>query len=141
METGNAYEQSTHVSCKVLQKKTSNNVLFYFPQFRTPNVAMETLFSILNGDEIFATLAILEEDNSGGDWIFWFSRVYITVYVAVFTIVVINLLIGIFMSTYESIKVSFKSCVVLHWLQPGPCYILCSFIITVSTDCANLVIY
>lgn len=69
---------------------------------------METLFGIVNGDEIFATLAILEEDKSGGDWVFWFSRIYIGSYVAIFTIVVINLLIGIFMTTYESIKVNEK---------------------------------
>ena len=74
-------------------------------QFRTPQAAMETLFGIVNGDEIYATLATLEEEKSGGDWVFWFSRIYIFAYVAIFTIVVINLLIAIFMSSYDSIKV------------------------------------
>lgn len=66
---------------------------------------METLFGIVNGDEIYATLATLEDDKSGGKWVFWFSRIYIGAYVAIFTIVVINLLIAIFMSSYEAIKV------------------------------------
>lgn len=90
------------ICCENEYNKTSCFVL----QFQTPKTAMETLFSIVNGDEIFATLAILEEDKSGGDWVFWFSRVYIGAYVAIFTIVVINLLIGIFMSAYETIKVT-----------------------------------
>lgn len=74
-------------------------------QFQTPKTAMETLFGLVNGDEIFTTMAILELDKSGSSWVFWFSRVYIGAYVAVFTIVVINLLIGIFMTTYEAIRV------------------------------------
>ncbi|XP_045169051.2 uncharacterized protein LOC123531835 isoform X2 [Mercenaria mercenaria] len=76
----------------------------YHVKFKTPEAAAETLFAVVNGDEIYATLAILESDKSGGNWVWWFSRFYIGAYVAIFTIVVINLLIALFMSAYESIK-------------------------------------
>ncbi|XP_053409028.1 mucolipin-3-like [Mercenaria mercenaria] len=76
----------------------------YHVKFKTPAAAAETLFAVVNGDEIYATLAILESDKSGGNWVWWFSRFYIGAYVAIFTIVVINLLIALFMSAYESIK-------------------------------------
>ncbi|XP_053392471.1 mucolipin-3-like isoform X2 [Mercenaria mercenaria] len=43
----------------------------YHVKFRTPEAAAETLFATVNGDEIYATLAILESKKSGGRWIFW----------------------------------------------------------------------
>ncbi|XP_060552427.1 mucolipin-3-like [Ruditapes philippinarum] len=76
----------------------------YHVKFQTPEAAAETLFAVVNGDEIYATLAIIESDKSGGDWVWWFSRFYLGAYVAIFTIVVINLLIALFMSAYDSIK-------------------------------------
>ncbi|XP_060552426.1 mucolipin-3-like [Ruditapes philippinarum] len=76
----------------------------YHVKFQTPEAAAETLFAVVNGDEIYATLAIIEWDKSGGHWVWWFSRFYLGAYVAIFTIVVINLLIALFMSAYDSIK-------------------------------------
>ncbi|WAR25215.1 MCLN1-like protein [Mya arenaria] len=81
----------------------------YHVKFQTPEAAMETLFAIVNGDEIFATMAILESKKSGDSIIFWFSRFYIGLYVAIFTVVVINLLIAIFMSAYEEITEYYKT--------------------------------
>lgn len=80
----------------------------YHVKFKTPSAAAETLFAVVNGDEIYATLAILESDKSGGNWVWWFSRLYLGAYVAIFTIVVINLLIALFMSAYESIKTYYE---------------------------------
>ncbi|XP_060567498.1 mucolipin-3-like [Ruditapes philippinarum] len=76
----------------------------YHVKFRTPETAAETLFSMVNGDEIFTTLAILETHKTGGKWVWWFSRFYFGAYIAIFTIVVINLLIAIYMSAYETIR-------------------------------------
>ncbi|XP_060580130.1 mucolipin-1-like [Ruditapes philippinarum] len=76
----------------------------YHVKFKTPTAAAETLFSVVNGDEIYATLAILESDKSGGNWVWWFSRFYLGSYVAIFTIVGINLLISLFNSAYDSIR-------------------------------------
>ncbi|XP_053409003.1 mucolipin-3-like isoform X2 [Mercenaria mercenaria] len=80
----------------------------YHVKFQTPAAAAETLFAIVNGDEIYATLAILESDKSGGNWVWWFSRFYFGAYVAIFTIVVINLLIALYNSAYDSIKSYYK---------------------------------
>ncbi|XP_045165455.2 mucolipin-3-like [Mercenaria mercenaria] len=76
----------------------------YHVKFRTPESAAETLFAMVNGDEIYATIAILENEKTGGDWVWWFSKFYIGAYIAIFTVVVINLLIAIYMSAYESIR-------------------------------------
>ncbi|XP_060561052.1 mucolipin-3-like [Ruditapes philippinarum] len=81
----------------------------YHVKFRTPETAAETLFSMVNGDEIFTTLAMLETNKIGGKWVWWFSRVYFGAYIAIFTIVVINLLIAIYMSAYESIRNYYKN--------------------------------
>ena len=67
---------------------------------------MDTLFGLVNGDEIYTTFAILERDKTGAnDVIFWFSRAFLAIFVAVFTVVVINLLIAIFISAYDEITV------------------------------------
>ncbi|WAR25214.1 MCLN1-like protein [Mya arenaria] len=82
---------------------------YHVKVFQTPEAAMETLFAIVNGDEIFATMAILESKKSGDIIILWFSRIYIGLYVTIFTVVVINLLIAIFMSAYEEITKYYKT--------------------------------
>ena len=58
------------------------------------------------GDELYVTFAILEANKSGGALVVWFNRVYIGVYVALFAVIVINILVAIFISAYECIKVS-----------------------------------
>ncbi|KAL4227079.1 hypothetical protein ACF0H5_015053 [Mactra antiquata] len=73
-------------------------------EFSTPALAGETLLSVVNGDEIFTTLAMLEDGKTGGVWVWWFFRLYLMTYIAIFTIIAINLLIAIYMSAYESIK-------------------------------------
>ncbi|XP_060586633.1 mucolipin-3-like [Ruditapes philippinarum] len=80
----------------------------YHVKFKTPAAAAETLFAVVYGDEIYATLAILESDKSGGNWVWWFSRFYLGTYIAIYTVVVINLLIALFMSAYESIKAYYE---------------------------------
>ncbi|KAH3777962.1 hypothetical protein DPMN_179413 [Dreissena polymorpha] len=47
-------------------------------------------------------------------YVFWFTRVYITLFVAIFTIVVINLLVEIFLRAYESIRVGSNFVAVIH---------------------------
>ncbi|XP_060570279.1 mucolipin-3-like [Ruditapes philippinarum] len=76
----------------------------YHVKFKTPSDAAETLFSIINGDEIYTTLALLESEWSGGYWVRWFSRLYVVAFVAIFTVLGINLFIALFLNAYESIK-------------------------------------
>lgn len=75
-------------------------------KFGTPETAAENLFSMANADELYLTFTILEVDKSGGPLVVWFNRFYIAAFVALFAVVVINILIAIFISAYECMKVS-----------------------------------
>ncbi|KAH3893237.1 hypothetical protein DPMN_017381 [Dreissena polymorpha] len=79
----------------------------YHVKFSTPTTAIGTLFSVIYGDEIYASMAMLDPGKTS-KYVFWFTRVYITIFVAIFTIVVINLLVAIFLSAYESIREYYK---------------------------------
>lgn len=82
-------------------------MLFFLPfQFRTPSDAATTLFALINGDEIYATFALLQADQTGGPLIPAIYKVYIGCFVAIFTIIVINLLIALFTNAYDTVKVS-----------------------------------
>lgn len=62
----------------------------------------------MHGDELYVTLAILEDSNSGdSNGISLFSRVILVGYVSLFTVFVFNLLIAMFNSAYETVKVCF----------------------------------
>ncbi|XP_052781865.1 mucolipin-3-like [Mya arenaria] len=76
----------------------------YHVKFKSPQTAAESLFTLATGDELFATLGYLETKKSGHSMIFWFSRIYIGIYVAIFTVLVINLLVAIFMGAYDEIN-------------------------------------
>ncbi|GFX79135.1 mucolipin-3 [Trichonephila clavipes] len=70
-------------------------------KFRTLSSSTECLFSILNGDDMFATFALLDTSL---DMIWWFSRIYFYVFLCVFVYVVVSLFISVIMDTFESIK-------------------------------------
>lgn len=70
-------------------------------KFRTLSSSTECLFSILNGDDMFATFALLDTSL---DTIWWFSRIYFYVFLSVFVYVVVSLFISVIMDTFESIK-------------------------------------
>ena len=61
-----------------------------------------------NSDELYLTFTILESDKSGGPLVVWFNRFYIAAFVALFAVVVINILIAIFISAYECMKVGWR---------------------------------
>ncbi|XP_060592683.1 mucolipin-1-like [Ruditapes philippinarum] len=68
------------------------------------STAAETLFSMSQGDEIFATFAILQDEYAGDKTVHLFLRVVIYAYVSLFTILIFNLLIALFNSAYEVVK-------------------------------------
>ncbi|KAL4227191.1 Mucolipin-2 [Mactra antiquata] len=76
----------------------------YNVKFETPASTAETLFALVNGDEIFATIAMFDDDQTGSSSIGLFARFYIGVYVCIYTIVVINVLVALFLSAYDAIK-------------------------------------
>lgn len=81
----------------------------YHIKFRTPQDAGTTLFALINGDEIYATFALLQEDHTGGPLIPAIYQIYIGSYVAIFTIIVINLLIALFTNAYDSVKQQYEN--------------------------------
>lgn len=81
----------------------------YHIKFQKMSTTAETLFSLINGDEIFATFSNLQEEYVGSTTsIYVFSRVVVYTYVSLFTVLVLNLLIALFNSAYEVVKKNSK---------------------------------
>lgn len=59
------------------------------------------MFSLINGDDMFETFALLRSDI-GAIW--WFSRIYLYVFVSLFIYVVLSLFIALIMDAYDIIK-------------------------------------
>ena len=62
----------------------------------------ECLFSLINGDDMFATFNFLHYHESPLVWVY--SRFYLYTFVSVFIYLVLSLFISIIMDTYEIIK-------------------------------------
>ncbi|KAL3084991.1 hypothetical protein niasHS_010060 [Heterodera schachtii] len=73
----------------------------YSLKFRTLGDSSGALFSLLNGDDMFATFYTISDDNS---IIKLFGTVYIYLFVSVFVYVVLSLFIAIIMDSYEVVK-------------------------------------
>lgn len=75
-------------------------------QFRTLGKSSEALFSLLNGDDMFATFFTINDTNT---IVKIFGTVYIYVFVSLFIYVVLSLFIAIIMDAYEVIRVRVAS--------------------------------
>nr|AXS78296.1 mucolipin 1 [Anisakis simplex] len=73
----------------------------YSLKFRTLGKSSEALFSLLNGDDMFATFFTINDSNTT---IKIFGTIYIYVFVSLFIYVVLSLFIAIIMDAYEIIK-------------------------------------
>lgn len=73
----------------------------YHYKFATLAGTSECLFALMNGDDVFATFAYLQRTSS---FVWWFSRLYLYVYVLLFIYIVLSLFIAILMDSYETIK-------------------------------------
>lgn len=76
----------------------------YHIKFRTLSRSSECLFAVMNGDDMFATFALIETKNK---LIWWFSRIYLYLFLLLFIYVVISLFISVIMDTFETIKISY----------------------------------
>ena len=72
----------------------------------------ECLFSLINGDDMYATFTFLTFQQSPIVWIY--SRVYLYSFISLFIYLVLSLFISIIMDTYEYIKVGYS-----HGFQPS----------------------
>ena len=77
----------------------------YQLKFATLSSTSECLFSLINGDDMFATFSMVS--NHGG-MIWGFSRVYLYIFVIIFIYVVLSLFIAIIMDAYEVVKEHYK---------------------------------
>ncbi|XP_072366416.1 mucolipin-3 isoform X1 [Scyliorhinus torazame] len=73
----------------------------YHQKFRSLNMVSECLFSLINGDDMFATFAAMQ-DKSYVVWVF--SRVYLSTFITLFIYMVLSLFIALITDTYETIK-------------------------------------
>ena len=78
-------------------------LFFPFIQFRTLNVAIECMFSLINGDDMYATFDEMS-DKSTVVWIY--SRIYLYSFISLFIYAILSLFIALIMDTYETVKVS-----------------------------------
>ncbi|GAB6022347.1 hypothetical protein CHUAL_006467 [Chamberlinius hualienensis] len=77
----------------------------YHIKFRSLSSTAECLFSLINGDDMYATFTILSA-KSGLVW--WYSRIYMYSFIALFIYVVLSLFIAVIMDTYETIKMCYE---------------------------------
>uniref|UniRef100_A0A915BDI8 Polycystin cation channel PKD1/PKD2 domain-containing protein n=1 Tax=Parascaris univalens TaxID=6257 RepID=A0A915BDI8_PARUN len=73
----------------------------YSLKFRTLGKSSEALFSLLNGDDMFATFFTINDTNT---IIKIFGTIYIYIFVSLFIYVVLSLFIAIIMDAYEIVK-------------------------------------
>jgi len=70
-------------------------------KFRSLSSTSECLFALMNGDDMFATFAIMGVE-SGVIW--WFARVYLYIFLILFIYCVISLFLSVIMDSYETIR-------------------------------------
>jgi len=74
----------------------------YHFKFSTLMSTSECLFSLINGDDMFATFNSIPMERALPVWVY--SRVYLYFFICLFIYVVLSLFISIIMDTYEIIK-------------------------------------
>lgn len=77
----------------------------YHIKFRSLATTSECLFSLINGDDMFATFSIM---SSKSQMLWWFSRIYLYSFIGLFIYVVISLFIAVIMDAYDTIKKYYK---------------------------------
>lgn len=94
-----------YIQSRAPNKVSTVDVLVFF-QFRSLNVVSECLFSLINGDDMFATFAKMQQKS----YLVWlFSRIYLYSFISLFIYMVLSLFIALITDTYETIKVSMNS--------------------------------
>lgn len=74
----------------------------YHLKFRSLSSTSECLFSLVNGDDMFATFSIMSTKSSV---LWWFSRIYLYSFISLYIYVILSLFISVIMDAYDTIKV------------------------------------
>lgn len=77
----------------------------YHFKFRSLATTSECLFSLINGDDMFATFSVMSPKSQ---MLWWFSRIYLYSFIGLFIYVVISLFIAVIMDAYDTIKKYYK---------------------------------
>ena len=75
----------------------------YHTKFRTLSTTSETLFGLINGDDMYATFANIETESV---YIWLFSEIYLYSFICLFIYVVSSLVIALLIDGYETVKVN-----------------------------------
>lgn len=78
----------------------------YHIKFRSLATTSECLFSLINGDDMFATFSIM---SSKSIMLWWFSRIYLYSFISLYIYVVLSLFISVIMDAYDTIKKYYKN--------------------------------
>lgn len=87
----------------------------YHIKFTQLSTTSECLFSLLNGDDMFATFEALDPKAPASIW--WFSRLYLYVFISLFIYIILSLAISIIMDAYDTIKTFYETGFPLSDLQ------------------------
>ena len=74
----------------------------YHTKFETLSSTYEALFSLINGDDMYATFANIETEST---YIWLFSQVYLISFISLFIYMVLSLFIALIIDGYETVKV------------------------------------
>lgn len=75
----------------------------YHKKFQSISTTSEAMFSLINGDDMFATFSALSSERSSTA-IWWYSRLYLYFFISLFIYVVLSLVMAIILDSYETIK-------------------------------------
>lgn len=82
----------------------SQKLILLFPfQFVALNTVSECLFSLVNGDDMFATFAQIQQKSV---LVWLFSCLYLYSFIGLFTYMILSLFIALITDSYDTIKVS-----------------------------------
>jgi hypothetical protein len=74
----------------------------YHSKFESLSSTSDTMFSLINGDDMYATFANLETESY---YIWLFSQIYLLSFISLFIYVVLSLSIALIIDGYETVKV------------------------------------
>ena len=81
----------------------SQKLLLVSSQFENLNTVAECLFSLVNGDDMYATFAHIQQKSL---LVWLFSRLYLYSFISLFIYMILSLFIAIITDSYDTIKVS-----------------------------------
>ncbi|XP_019870651.2 mucolipin-3-like [Aethina tumida] len=73
----------------------------YHLKFRSLSTTSECLFSLINGDDMFATFSMMSNKSN---ILWWFSRIYLYSFISLYIYIILSLFISVIMDAYDTIK-------------------------------------